>query len=305
MKFKEFLTGVKPEQKEQAEEIKSQVLLHFTRHGEKTKIPGLHNKEQELTPGGKKQAYDKGSAERPALNALAYGSDIKRAQQAAGFEMAGATGTKIGGNENLEELKQKLNIVEDRELNYGTRLGSDIRLGFHFDNKQFEEVAEDAYGRHEGLKWMVENSDELAKELNDTSSTTYLRAAGGVAQILNKYENVSKNFSRLLDNEENREKYGQVLERFIGSHSGLIDLFLTRAVEKIKGQEERDKLIDVLGNQGFDFAEGFDVEIDDVKDKNQPTVRIRYEKKDKDGKELFKFDEEIPPEVMQEMIEQK
>jgi len=307
MKFKEFFSKSSLENKEKQENIKSRVLLHITRHGEKEKRPDRTNLEQELTDNGKKQALEKGKSEYPASDAsLAMGSNIIRSQQAGGFEMAGATGRDdITGEETLDELKEKLNFIDSKKLVYGTRLGEDKRLGFAFYNEEFESQCNDAYNNNYGLKWMVEESDEIAKKLEDDKSTSYLRAAGNLAQIIDKYTKIAKNFDKLIEDKNNEKKFGKQLERFLGSHAGALDLFLCRVVEKIKGQEERDKLVKALGNQGVDFAEGFEVEIDNIEGKNESRVRLIYKKDDKEGNLLFEFNEEIPFKIIEDIINQK
>src|SRR3989338_23908 len=80
----------------------SRVLLHFTRHGEKEKDPSKDNKDRLLTPAGLQQALSKGQGRSGAYpTAVAIGSDILRAQQTAGLEMAGAEGDDVTGEETL------------------------------------------------------------------------------------------------------------------------------------------------------------------------------------------------------------
>ena len=57
---------------------------------------------------------------------------------------------------------------------------------------------------------------------------------------------------------------------------------MAKLIEKTKGIEERDKFVKILNNQGFDYAEGFDIDIKN-KELGEPTVHISY-KKEKTGK---------------------
>jgi hypothetical protein len=76
---------------------------------------------------------------------------------------------------------------------------------------------------------------------------------------------------------------------------------LLKVVEKTKGAEERDRLLAVIGNQ-FDFLEGFDVEVVKGKKDEKPSVKVKYEKKDTRGGELYKIEEVVPIEVIEEII---
>lgn len=55
-----------------------------------------------------------------------------------------------------------------------------------------------------------------------------------------------------------------------------------------------------LTNQGFGFAEGFDVEIDTI-DGNNQKIHISF-KKEKDGETIFEYDEVVPREIIDSLI---
>ncbi len=284
-------------------EVESRVLLHFTRHGEKEKVPGVPNAEQLLTPAGRMQALDKGKKRGKAHpTAMAMGSDILRAQQTAGFEMAGAGGIDdITGEETLEELREKL----DEGRKYGTRLGQDARIGFHFSTDEYREIVERVVGKEKrGMRFMIDESNELAKKLGETGGYTYDEVSANFAKVIKKYVGVEKNFNTLVQTPEKKEEYGDTLERFLASHAGIMDTFLCKLIEKVKGVAEREKFVEALGGQGFDFAEGFDIEIDTLKDSPEPSIRLSYERKDDDGNILFSFNEAVPMEVIDGLIKE-
>ncbi|MFA6908417.1 MAG: hypothetical protein WC289_00855 [Patescibacteria group bacterium] len=290
------------QQEQRIEGYDSRISLHFTRHGEKEKDPNKSNRERLMTAKGRQQAIEKGKKREGRHDAaMAFGSHVVRSQQVAGYEMAIAQGrTDITGDETLEELKAKL----DQDLEYGHRVGEDKRLGFDFYDKEYERITDEAYDKKQGLKFVVEESDQLAEKMGDSKSISYSRAASNIAQVVEKYIKIAPTFNTLVSDSEKREQYGDTMERFMGSHAGVIDCFLAKVVEKIKGVEERDALVRALGNQGFDETEGFEVDIVKTSHSDEPSVRVMYDKKDKDGNELFHFDEVVSPETLKEIIEE-
>ena len=78
-------------------------------------------------------------------------------------------------------------------------------------------------------------------------------------------------------------------------------------IEKTEGKEEKDNFVKLLDNKGFDYVEGFDLEILNTKD--GPKIKIHYENKKglpaPVGKEKpFTFDEYIKPELLDEIIKE-
>ncbi len=273
----------------------SEIVLHFMRHGEKGKAqPGQSDYEVNLTPEGRKRA--KLSALVTNLKqALAIGSPRERAQETASLMMTGNE-DNITGDESFDELKAKLN----EGLTKATKVFSDKRLDFALDDKKpFGSKAMKAYTDGKYLFFVVNESDKLAEELGEENDSTYGRMARAVAEIVEKYLKVADRWYELVNDE--KKQYEATLERFLGSHGGVTESFLLKVVEKIKGKDERDRLLSVIGNQ-FDFLEGFDVQIDKKGSGDTPAIRIKYKKSDKEGKEIFNFDEEVSAEVLKQII---
>lgn len=278
-------------------EYSSRILLHFLRHGEKESVPGKTNQKQMLTAAGRYQGLEtglKGPEAKPS--AMAFGSDIPRSQEMAGFDLAGAQRREdISGDESLEELMDKLN--QGRKV--GTKLAADPRLGFYYEPELYSQVSN---AGKSGLKFVVESSDEIAEKTGDKESTTYSRTAANVSEILDKYLTIASRFDEIVSDEDKKEKYSDTLERFMGSHAGVIDVFLCKVVEKLKGVEERNKLVESLANSGFNFAEGFDIEIDVIN--GEPQMRIKYSKPKDERGEAYDIDEVVPREMLEEMIKE-
>lgn len=291
-----------PVSPEAEREYSSRIVLHFFRHGDKTKeVDGdKSNVVQVLTETGAQQGVDKGVELGPAKpTAMAKGGDVKRSRQMAGYALAGAEGRDdITGAETIEELEAKLN--EGRKV--GTRMAEDPRLSFHYESDELWEACDEAYDRGEGLKWFVEESDEFAAEHCNDRETSYSRMASNIAQVLQDYNKIAVNYDRLVSNEEKMKQYGDTLQRFMGSHAGSIDFFLAKLVEVMRGSEERDRFVRALDNQMFDVAEGFDIEIEMID--GQPQMRISYEREPQDDREGFEFNEVIGPEVLEQIVEE-
>ena len=289
------------ESKEEKEKFDSRIFLAFFRHSEKTSTPDAL-----LTPEGRKLAKEKASEYHPEeipveqiRQAVAFGSPKPRAQETAGFVLGGDK-EEITGEEDLEKLKEKLN----QGLMKGDRIGVDENLDFYINKESLVGKADnDSFKRGEFLKFLVEESDKLAQECGDDKTITYNLAAANVAEIIQKYINVEKRWDELVK----EKKYQPTMERYLGSHQGVTELFLAKVIDKTKGIEERNKFVQVLNNQGFNFVEGFKVEILNRPggDLENPEIMVTYQKKDKEGKVIFDFQEKIDKKLIEEIIQEK
>ncbi|MBU4458848.1 histidine phosphatase family protein, partial [Patescibacteria group bacterium] len=155
------------EKEKSPERFTSRIVLKFFRHAEQE--PGNKEKsdfERRLTATGREQAIKK-SKIQDIEQAVAFGSPRKRAQETAGFVMAGKQ-EEITGKESLEGLKEKL----DKKIKVGSKIAVDERLDFpvgDWDSKYVQEVFS-AFKKSEGLKFIVEQSDKLAEKLNDNEN---------------------------------------------------------------------------------------------------------------------------------------
>lgn len=276
-----------PEQKETKEKFSSQIRLRFFRHSEKeAKKEGQTDEEIRLSAEGKKLSARKADIENIS-QAVAFGSPRKRTQETAGLVMAGKQ-DEITGEESLEELKAIM----------GSKIATDKRLDFTLDSKsEYGKKVHEAFGQKQLLKFLVEKSDQLAKELEVEDQTTYSGSARDIAQIIEKYIKIAPHWDELVRNRE--KEYSPTLERLMGSHQSVPDCFLAKVIEKTKGVSERDKFVQALGNAGFDYVEGYEVNIT-TEDEKEPGVHIGY-KKEKNGEVIFEFDEDISPALISDI----
>lgn len=303
-----FETQKNFENKEQIKDYTSKIELIFMRHDEKENDKTKSDEEVNLTSEGKMHAKDKAWQDNISQS-MAFGSSRKRTQETAGLVMSGKL-KEITGNETLEELKSKLD--KNLPLESGSKIKMDERLNFKADiSSNYGKKALEAVKNKTYLKFLVEASDKLAKEENDYKSSTYASQARSIASIVQKYYGIAPRFNEIVQDKNNN--YEDTLKRFFGSHQGVLECFLAKIIEKTKGVEQRDKFVQALNNQGFDYAEGFDIEIKN-KESGEPTIHILYKKEKEvevsnDGKvarkikTVFEFDEDVDKEILLSMAE--
>lgn len=286
----------------------SEIVLHLFRHGPK----GKGEEKERLSPEGRTLMHDLGKARGSASDtSLSYGSHIgdqghERALLSAELEMAGALGIEgVDGTESMPELEKKIRKWDEAQIGgtrgKGKRHAIDPRLGFALGSGETGKKGYKAFTEGTYMDWAINESDRGAIEHHDNEVTTYTRASGQIAEMTERYVTAAKRWDDLANDPE--KGYGKVLERFIGSHAGAVDLFLVRLVEKSRGTEERDKLVAALKSGNFEPGEGFDIVIDSVPGAEEPRIRIRYEKRDSEGQPLYAFNETVSNDVLKELID--
>lgn len=284
---------------EQEKEYTSRIKLSFFRHGKKENDKSKPDYQIRLTESGRKDSVEK-SDTLNIKQSVAFGSQRKRTQETAALRMAGNQ-EEITGEETLEELKRKL----DSEFHgVGSKIGVDRRLNFHIDTESdfgktsLENCKDDHY-----LKFLVENSDKMAKETGDKKSFTYSQGASNVAKIIEKYLKISDRWDNLV--KDSQKNYDNTLERYFGTHLSVGECFLARVIEETEGKERRDEFIQALNNQGFDYNEGFDLEIL-KQNEARPIVHIFFRKEldDKKGeRKTFVFDTNLGLDLIKKIAE--
>jgi hypothetical protein len=285
---------VSPEYEKEPGET-SRIVIKIMRHSEKEKDPSKDDKDIELTPNGRQMA--KAKAEPGDLEqSVAFGSPRARAQETAALVMAGAE-DEITGEENLEELRAKLNA----ERKYGTKIGSDTRLDFGFqEGSPYWDQLSKAYEEGRFLDFLVNESDELAKKAGDKVTETYSRSAMQVAQILKKYKSIASRFDELV--KDDSKNYGEAMYRFLGTHQGIGEGFLAKVIDKLHGRAERNRFVQSLKGKGFDFVEGFEADI--ITKNGEPELQVKYAHSEPGMDDYYKLNEVVSSELLDE-IEQE
>lgn len=280
------------------QEYSSRISLKFFRHDETEKTQtGQLDTDISLTEKGKKHARSLSKSENVS-SAIAFGSPSLRARQTSAYVGLGEM-LALKGDESLEEIKKIIKEDEDHHV----KLGVSKKLGFVLDKSRGNPYSREAYeaiDKGEWLKFLIERSDKLAKKYGDTESSTYSRQAAGIAQIVNKYLTLSPHFDSLVKEKGHEKDF----KRFFGSHGGVLESFLAKIIDKTKGREELGKFTKVLKGHMFDFAEGFEIDIDQYQGGGQPVVRISYEKKGNSPEDSFSFSEKIDPDIIRDIIKE-
>lgn len=270
----------------------SRIDMRFFRHDDKENDKTKTDEEVSLTEAGKQHAKEQSFLQK-ITQAVAFGSPRRRTQETAAFTMAGQQ-DDITGTETLEELRAKI----DGDRGYGSKIGVEKRLNFDIDMASaYAKEAIKALQKKEYLKFLVTDSDRVAAEFEDKNSSTYSRQAGAIADIIEKYMTIAPRFDKLVE----AGGLEKDMQRFMGSHQGVGESFLAKVIDKTKGPEQRDAFVASLGNQGFDFSEGFEVEIKTKEAGVEPTVQVRFNKKDPEGKSVFQFNAEVPAATIREI----
>jgi|AntRauTorckE6833_2_1112554.scaffolds.fasta_scaffold03066_3 broad specificity phosphatase PhoE len=284
---------------ENFEQPKAKIELHFFRHDEKESDKTKSDFEIRLTESGRKHAKSLSDSETNISQSVAFGSPRKRTQETAGLQMAGFQ-EEITGEESLEELKKKLN----KDLDYGSKLNTDKRLDFILPTEgQYLEEGLRAFREGKLLEWLVEKSDQRLKDLGaEDDYFSYSNQAKQIAQIIEKYVKILPRWKQLV--EDDSKDYEPEMERFMGTHQSVSECFLAKVIELTKGTEDRDKFVDILSGQGFDFGEGFEIDIEESEDE-EPQIYIRYKKESEDSGKSFEFNEIVTKNIINQIVSKK
>lgn len=306
------------ENREKQRKKEANVIIHFLRHGKK-EVTKLGQKDEDvlLTPRGREQAHKKYHKKEGGFGgqteiSIAKGSPRVRSQEVATRAMQG---DRINQDTGWEELKQEmqprlineseLSDVEKQEILRNLKFGkihADERLNF-VDEGAWGEVAEAAYCAGRRLEFLVNDSDRLLLELGDKKSFSFSRQAGNIAELIKQYVIVSINFDKIVQKDQSKyAKFGNQLERYLGSHAGVGESFLTKVIKAIKGDEAAREYVQKKP-AGFQEAEGFDIEIIPADKPEEVTIVLHYMM---DGKEEeIKFKSEILDTIIQQREELK
>ncbi len=261
----------KQKNKIETQELKpAKIELHFFRHSikESNDVTLPNDEMVKLSQAGKDLAIEKSFDDVNLSQSVAFGSPRIRTQESALYMITGNQ-DNITGTETLEELKEKINS----DLKVGSKIGVDERLNFSDSNDTpVGKAMNDAYARGEYVKFMVKESDSLARETNDESGANYSAKAAQVANIIAKYVGITPKWQKLVSDES--KGYTDTLERYMGTHASISEAFLAKVLEVTDGTEVRDEFVARYPN-GFDYIQGFEVDIKkDVT--SDPVIIIRF-----------------------------
>ncbi len=274
---------------EQEGEARTKVVLEFMRHGKKEGDKTKLDEELLLTEEGREQAHDKGMELSPQIEvSVAWGSPKKRTQETALHVALANEG--IDPKASLEEMEEEI----AKELKVGKKIIEDGRLNFNLSGPEGKEMLA-AFKEGKYLPFLIENSDQRAIETGDKVSSTYIRYAGNIAEIIGRYVKIGNNFNRIASKTDKYEKFGNQLERYLASHQGVVEGFVAKVLEKTAGAEKRDEFIKSVGG-GFQETQGIHIEIEN-KGSDQ-AVSMTYEING--DKETLEIDRKLLEDIIEE-----
>jgi len=276
---------------EREKEIETKIILEFMRHAEPEPEEGDNDRNRRLTPIGRSQADDKGRRlNSRAKTSLAWSSPRNRTTETAYRTML--ANENINPEAELEDIEKAIS----EQIKVGKKLIIDKKLDFDTEGEIGDQLWE-ADEKGEFLKWLVNESDKEIIKYPGNNTLTYARAAGNIAEIVKRYAIAGNNFNKIASKTEEIKKFNNQLERYLGTHQGVVEMFIAKVLEKTKGLEERDKFIENLG-KGFEYTEGLRIEI--VNRGEGQSILLIY----KDSKDMIEKIE-IRRELLQEIIKEK
>jgi hypothetical protein len=285
---------------EKREEYTSKIELNFFRHGNKEADENKRDDEIRLNMAGRAQAINKSVALKNPKLAKAWGSPRVRSQETAVLIMDGRR-----NNLSAEANSDNLDNIANPGIMSSPRIVEDDRLDFQMDiNTVSGSAALESLKKGEYWKWIAEQSDfETSMNGDLESNSSYSKSAANIASIIKQYYDASDRWDEIIKAEGTRKfpkGYSKELERFFGSHQGVTESFLLKVIEKTRGVDERNKLMKALGNQGFDFVEGFKI---DIVNKNGNVIMILdYKKNGIDGEVSYEIRQEISKKILEDII---
>jgi hypothetical protein len=278
------MTSFNPEKRgefHEQEPVPSSIRIEFFRHDDKEKpLPDAPKKPDELvriSEAGRQHATDAGKTKSPNPEVgVVYGSGRERTTETALRQML-ANEEEITPDMTLEDMKAKIG----EEVKVGRKDISSSLLNFNFDgSKGFHDAAFDHFLKSKDLlRWYVTESDNVVRAEKDSTSTSYSRLAGNVAELVDKYMKIYPRWKQITESDPDKyASYHNELQRFMGTHQSVSEAFLMKVLEKTKGAEAVTSFIDSLKDKnGFGSSEGFTVQILESEGEQQLIVKFRDE----------------------------
>jgi broad specificity phosphatase PhoE len=272
-------------------EVETKTILEFMRHAQPESSEGKTDERRRLTSAGRAQSNKKGEELDPQTRAsLAWSSPRDRAKETAYRVML--ANEDIDPNASLEEIEEAIS----KEVKFGKKMIIDERLDYN-DAGELGNKLWEADDKGEFYSWLLDESDKEALKYPGNKTITYTRAAGNIAEIIKRYTKFGNNFNKAASRTDEYKKFNNQIERYLGTHQGIVELFIAKLLEKIKGIEKRDEFIKALG-EGFDFTSGPRIEI--INKGNYQSIYLIYDDIDGEKEKL-----EIKRELLEEIITEK
>lgn len=279
---------------EAEKEIETKVILEFMRHAQQ-ESGDMEDKDKRLTEEGRTQAEAKGEKMDPQAGvSLGWASPRDRAQETEYRVMT--VNEDINSEATLEEIEKE--IEEKLRAETGGLKVKKLRVSEKLDYNDDGELGKKLWAadeKGEFYKWLLEESDKDALEYPGDKGITYTRAAGNIAELVGRYLKVGETFNRIASKTEKYEEFGNQLERYFGTHQGIVELFMAKVIEKKEGIEKRNEYISSIG-EGFAHTEGIRIEIINKGKDQKINLQYRFGEESK----AMEVDKELIAEIIGE-----
>lgn len=168
---------------------------------------------------------------------------------------------KISVDQDFDSIIEQTQTVSDGKV-VARKVVADNHLNFNSEGIAGQ-MLENAYVKGETLTFLINESDQAVLDNKDKISTCLTRSAGDIADLVEKYIQISDNFDRVISN--NPEKYQPFknqLERYLGTHQCVGESFLAKILLKTSGQDAVNDFLTETNGAGFSETQGFDIEIE-------------------------------------------
>lgn len=250
----------------------SLVRLKFMRHGDKESTGVNPN----LTEKGRDQASTAGSeyGPRPEV-AVGHGSPRHRTHETVQRFIGVARPDVVTDSMSAEEVEAAIESEMRKEGRIGRKTIADDRLNFESDGVYKVAIAR-ALKEKRSLEFIVEDGDQIVLSTGDKKSTSLLRQAGNIAELIRNYGGgIAKGWRKACENHPDEyAKFQYELERYLGTHAGVVESFLVKLLREKQGQAAMDEFVKAYPN-GFSELQGVQVDVELVDDK--PKFTLMYE----------------------------
>jgi broad specificity phosphatase PhoE len=251
---------------------RSLVRMKFMRHGEKE----AEGADPNLTERGRDQASTAGSEYGPNPNvAVGRGSPRHRTQETVQRYMGVARPDVVRDDMTAEEVEAAIDAEMAAEGMIGRKTRADARLNFEMEG-EYKDSATRSLKEKRYLRFLVDDSDQVVIATGDRVSTSLLRQAGNVAELVRNYGGgVAKGWRLACERKpEDYKKFGYELERYLGTHAGVVESFLVKMLHQKKGADVMHEFVDAYPN-GFSELGGVDIDVELID--NEPKFTLHYE----------------------------
>ena len=242
--------------------------------------------------GSEKGLSKAGHAQISARLKLVHNPQIARglhsgsaaAEETTRRAMRGRKSPSAGAPEHLIESAEPGHVRADERLSVEMKSSAGLQMA-------------KAIKANNLLEWIVQESDVYVEDQRDKVGGSYIRMAANIARMIKtQYARADGWDLRARSNKLAKPEQ----ENFWAASAGVTETFLAKVIEKTAGIAHRNAFVAVLGKNGFEPTEGYEVTVSNFKGKK--VLNVRFNKTDKTGKTIFTFNQQISPELLDTII---